>query len=378
MGKNITKDCQKKLEQIQKFCESHPHRGSIHFSEIASYLTADVLAVLGARNPVGISLLKLNQRICVGSKIDFWYTIFRSRSVLPKETLLEIWYECYNERSQYMFVDTENGRMYLGKRSKNPRQLVAHPITDPLLIDNFNVSTRYCQAKKTGWEVLRYRSPVGRRSQSLACSDPLISAIQDDSVPEFCMMMNMTGRQVSFSLLYAIIKEQHAFQIFRYLLLENLIPERVISLAELSAWFTMEFDDKDALTLLSAIEEKQPGFLKSFRDVWGRNLLWYVTYNSLTIWFHPDCRLTNFLLDCGCDQENENQLGLSWYYIKVNLPIEKKLRQMKRRYDYWEATRIDPDDLPSGPNLKIDQSIPAWIDFENKSSIPALIEDVRQ
>lgn len=332
MGKTKNPVCREQLEFLQQIYNNRSQRGSIHFAEIREYLTESVLAELSAHPLIWMPLLKLSRKISTSGKFDFWRTVFRARAVLPQKTLLEFWYECYNDKAdaQRQLVDTPDGQVFFCSNVRDPKLLETLAFTDPLLIDNGCVTFRYCQAQKPGWELLRHRL-YGRRHQTLHLAGPLREALETDSVPGFRMMMDMTGQEISFSLLYEIVNK-NAYNIFRYLFIEDHIPERVISHLELAAWFTMAFYEEKAIALLSLIEEKRPGFLKSCHDPLGRNLLWYVVYNHFTSWFHPNCRLAKYLCDCGCDPENKNQLGLSWRYIADNLPRKQKIQQMKSRY----------------------------------------------
>ena len=69
-----------------------------------------------------------------------------------------------------------------------------------------------------------------------------------------------------------------------------------------------------------------------------------------TGWFHPDCKLTPFLLEHGCDPLNTNQIGLSWQEITNGLPPKLKVQMMRRRYnmEHYSAT---------SPKLQINQPL---------------------
>ena len=153
-----------------------------------------------------------------------------------------------------------------------------------------------------------------------------------------------------------ILVEQST-SILRHLLEENLIPKDAMSLEELCCTCAGRFSDAISVPLLSLIEEVRPGTIKSVLDDFGRNLLWYALHNRLTGWFHPNCKLTPFLLEKGCDPNNQNQIGISWQEVTDGLTLKQKTRLMKARYNYmpfraffdWKMTGKQDDLIVTQP-----------------------------
>jgi len=146
--------------------------------------------------------------------------------------------------------------------------------------------------------------------------------------------VDISALEVSTFSFLAEIMDKKAFKIFRFMVKNGQLPGKIISMEELCAYAAASFDDNSSLPFLRAIEEFHPGTLKNFRDEWGRNLLWYAVHNRKTGWFHPACRLTPFLIEeAQCDPENKNQAGLSYNFVTESLTCEKKIQQMRWRYE---------------------------------------------
>ena len=149
---------------------------------------------------------------------------------------------------------------------------------------------------------------------------------------------DISGKKMSYSLLAEILQKK-AVKIFSAVLESGEITRCVMPLDELAVCCTAQFEDSLSVQLLQSIEQYRPGTLKSVHDRWGRNLLWYAVMNRKTIFFHPYCRLTKFLLQSGCDPQNSNQLGLSWKYMIRNLNFILKERFVKWRHSHCSALK---------------------------------------
>ena len=163
--------------------------------------------------------------------------------------------------------------------------------------------------------------------------DDMRQAIRDDDLPVFCLNLTICGTSISVSLLEEIMRYGGP-KIFTYLVEENMIKPNVFPLHELCCFIVTHFRDAVSIPLLTALEEHSPGLLQSVHDAFGRNLLWYELYNWETAWFHPNCRLTSFLLEHGCDPNNENHLGMSWRFVTDNLTKKQKTRLLEKRYKH--------------------------------------------
>ena len=285
-----------------------------------------------------LPLHKMVNRLEDGSRFDFWRTVFENRKNIPLKELLQVWYGCLNDRGcrNYQRVTTEHGyEVYDSLNSVNENQ-AASVITDQLLIDDPIVSYRYCQVRKPGWQMLQYIH--GRRHQTVKMSDAMRQAIREDDLPIFAINRDMAGMNVSFSMLVEVL-ESGAACIFRYLLEKRLFNDSAISLSELCCLLVAWYHDGISVPMLAVLDEVHPGLVQSVADDFGRNLLWYAIQNTKTGWFHPDCRLTPFLLEHGCDPQNTNQIGLPWQMVTDGLSLDLKEQMMRRRYNMEHYTQ---------------------------------------
>ncbi len=322
-------------------------KGRISYSEIKEFLTPETLAVI-SNNPVRrnkISLLKLCRIIHPNSRFDLWKRILSNSSVLNKKALFDVWYNIYNDHGNINFqlVDTPDGEERFNAYPKNIKLLSSLALTDPLLIDNNVVKNRYTQTKKKGWEMIRVIN--GRRWQTLKLPDIVRDAIEKDAPERFVIAVDISAVEFSSFSFLAEIMDKRAFNIFCFLIKNGQLPGKIISMEELCAYAAAFFDDQSSLPFLRAIEEFHPGTLKTIRDEWGRNLLWYAVHNKKTGWFHPNCKLTPFLIEeAHCDPENKNHLGLSYDFITESLTCEQKLQQMRYRYApvsyIWQSPKL--------------------------------------
>ena len=279
-----------------------------------------------------LPLHKMVNRLEIGCRFDFWRIVFENRNHVPQNELLRVWYDCLNDRGCQSFqrVATEDGYEDFGNGVVDFERQKRSVITEPLLIDDPVVSFRYCQVQKPGWQKLQYIH--GRRHQTLKLPDVVREAIHEDNIPIFAMHLDMSRRNIPFSMLMEVLN-YGAVGIFRYLMKNKMVAENVITPDELCCFLTAWFQDDISVPMLSVLEELQPGLVKGVTDVFGRNLLWFAVQNMKTGWFHPNCKLTPFLLEHGCDPRNVNQVGLPWQMVKDGLPQELKIQMMRRRYN---------------------------------------------
>lgn len=309
----------------------------------------DLLATPGIYR---LTLEKIGRQIHKPGRFDFWRMVFENRNRIPKDELLAVWFDCLCDMPRSVSetkVETPDEILEFKYRLVKPgktkpsdaekrtikeqrnKQLATSVLTNPLLIDNLTVRYRYCQLKKIGWEMLRHAE--GGRIMTVKLPDDMRQAIRDDDLPVFCLNLTICGTSISVSLLEEIMRYGGP-KIFTYLVEENMIKPNVFPLHELCCFIVTHFRDAVSIPLLTALEEHSPGLLQSVHDAFGRNLLWYELYNWETAWFHPNCRLTSFLLEHGCDPNNENHLGMSWRFVTDNLTKKQKTRLLEKRYKH--------------------------------------------
>ena len=309
-----------------------------------------VLKVLGRPKRNWMPIHEIVESLTSVSKCNFWRTVFDNHDCIPHDELLKLWFNFFDS----YFIEAEGGISIRNSRFNNqndykvpwlsPSSLATRAITHPMLIDNPVVCELYVKARKPGYRFIRCFT--GRSSRSLSISNELETALCEDDVPSFEIRRLMGQQKINNSLLERILAEQST-SILRHLLEENLIPKDVMSLEELCCTCAGRFSDSFSIPLLSLIEEVRPGTIKSVLDDFGRNLLWYALHNKMTGWFHPNCKLTPFLLEKGCDPNNQNQLGISWQEVTDGLTLQQKNRQMIVRYNYYAPWRMtgEYDDL---------------------------------
>lgn len=306
----------------------------VNIWEICDCLEPQVLRLIAENRFKWLSLNKIVNRLDLGSRFDFWRIVFENRAVIPQKELLQVWYDCLLDRGSILspLVTTKTGLEEYGARVSNVEMQSNSVITNPLLIDDPIVSFRYCQVRKPGWEKLQYIH--GRRHQTLKLSENVHQAIREDCLPVFAMNLDIQDRNVSFSLLAEVL-QYGAVGIFRYLMENKMVAEEIITPSELCCYLATWFQDSISVPMLTVMEELHPGLVKDVKDVFGRNLLWFAVQNMKTGWFHPDCKLTPFLLEHGCDPQNNNQIGLPWQMVNDGLTMKLKEQMMCKRYQ-WE------------------------------------------
>ena len=301
----------------------------------------EVLKVLGTPLRKWIPLHAMVDRISSGSKCIFWQTVFEQRDYIPHDELLKVWYTYFDSSfagAWWIKVDAQDNHTDYYVPWDKPDKLAVSVVTHPLLIDNPTVCQLYVKARKPGYRFLR--CITGRSTQSLHLSTKLEQALLHDDTPSFEILRLMEQKRITYTLLEKLLLNKST-SILRYLVENDLIPKDVMSLGELCCTCATQYPDTYSVPLLNTIEEARPGTVKSVLDDFGRNLLWYALHNRLTGWFHPNCKLTKFLLEKGCDPDNQNQVGLSWQEVTDGLTLQQKTKLMTARYTYRPAQRYD-------------------------------------
>jgi len=255
-------------------------------------------------------------------KFYFWKTVFENRDVIPRDKLIKVWYTCLEDRTRKWHVHSPE--------KDRPEWLAV--ASNPLLLENRFVVNNIVENKEKGWRYLRCINGIGTRKMKF--SPRMQEAFDKGDGPLFSIICQMEGVGICHSLLVEILKGWQ-MSILHHLITNNLIPEKLMTLEELCCFCTVQFTDRQSVRLLSTIEKARPGILKSVRDPFGRNLLWYALFNRCTAWFHPNCTLTPFLLKAGCDPENRNTVGISWKEVGEGLSTTRKLEMMKGYYDFY-------------------------------------------
>ena len=298
-----------KIAALKQICQKAE---KISFSKVDTLITADVIKEIFRLKTPKLSLRKLSSFLQQKDKFAFFLGIFQLRSTLPETELLKLWYLFQTERVPEYSAETVE--------------------TDELLLDNRDICKIYCQQEKPGWQRLRYI--VGRKRIKAQIPDKMREALAADDAGYFNIFREMTGKRLSYSLLYEIIVNK-AVNIFRYLLQNGVIDRELMGFDELAVCFAAGFEDSISVMFLQIMEESFPQRVQSIRDHWGRNLLWYASANRNTAFFHPFCKLTPFLLECGCSTENRNQLDISWGNMLRNLKYKQKEQMLKARYSSY-------------------------------------------
>ena len=336
----IPQDIAENIEFLQQIAIKHNRNNKISFFKIKDALTPEVITFLGSIPNAVPALDSLFGKITQESRDYFIQHIFKMRQNLSPEVLFKIWFKAYTYRANihHQQIELENGDIAeIGVVPEDKNLLKGLPLTESLMIDNRVVCHRYCQLRKPGWEMLRYAN--GRRNQTLPLPDMLRQAIEEDSFEAFSIFADMSGAKLSFSMLCEIM-EKNAVSIFRELL-QSGEAVSVISLNELCAYITVRYYDDTAILLLEEIEKYAPGTIADCHDCFGRNLLFYLMYNMRTGWIHPNCKLTPFLLEKGCDPHCLNGVGLSWWDITGQLTSHQKEYLMRQRYMFLRGFRIN-------------------------------------
>lgn len=306
------------------------------FPDVAGLLTEDAVELNYSLPEPVFSLQELSEAMIPGDdRSRLWERIFELREHIPAEVVFYFWHECAAGRGP---IDSFTLCYYdLAGKKPYPDPAENESQNADLLIDSPVVRARYCEVRKPGWKMLRYLDV--RLTALRSVPEGIRRAIGSDSVEAFLIFREMAGLRLSYGLLEKIMREK-ALKIFAELLKDGEIFRKVIPRDELCVCCAAQFEDALSVPLLEIVEELFPGAVKDVRDRWGRNLLWYAAANRRTAFFHPFCRLTPFLLKCGCDPENENQLGISWRYMLNHLSYLQKASLLEERQR--ENGRISP------------------------------------
>ena len=307
---------------------------SMSFDEISPLINAPVLEKICNSKRPGVSLKKLVKLPEHCDRFAMLEAVFKSRKGIPLKKFIQLYTD---------FILADRSRIYsqevrisdgsicsLGQYITDPGEIAENAITSELLIDNAIVLNRYCQLQKPGWETLRYAAGT-RRSALQKMPEAMRQAMTHDAVEQFLIYKDISGKKMSYSLLMEII-ERKAVKIFSKLLESGEIFKHAITLEELCFCLAGGFEDGTSVPFLQAIENIYPGTVKSVHDRWGRNLLWYAVLNKKTAWFHPFCRLTEFLINAGCDVNNRNQLDFSFAELYCNLDSSARGNILTTRY----------------------------------------------
>lgn len=309
---------------FEKLCKSRLTRDDCkpvkeRIAYVLPCFNPEVICCLGNNPELDIPLTYIFNKLPYELEHSFVKLVMDCREKLPADVVLEIWCRSFNDRHAVL---PKPWIQCFGNGS--PGEL----LKDQLLIDNPTVLFHYCKNKEKGWEMLRCINGKAWRTPQMP--EMLREAIKNDDTDSFFIYLDLTGIKVTFSLLMVIINSQ-AYNIFKALLTQGYITEKNVSMGELCCHCAARLYDDEAIALLSVIEDHRPGTLKSIHDEFGRNLLWYLVFNRMTAWFHPNCKLTPFLLKHGCDPDNTNTVGFSWRYLYENMPENIKMQQMQLR-----------------------------------------------
>ena len=331
----------------------------INFWSLEGIESTDVMRILGNHPREWMPLYNMVGSLREPSKYDFWRTVFENRDVIPRDELMRVWHTCLTNYGKW-WVDTPNMETDTPQLINNysSQELAESVVTNPLLIDHWIVRNCYIMAHKPGWRFIRCIEGWDARKPTF--SNMVKAAVEADDVSLFIIRRDMEGFRASIPLILNVLAGGRV-NILRHLVEKGIIPRNVMTLEELCCFCTAQFPDHQSIPLLTAIEEARPGILKSVRDDFGRNLLWYAVHNQRTGWFHPNCKLTPFLIKKGCDPENRNQIGLSWREVTDGLTIKQKTSFMKHRHRYsyhpiWWLARQYPINW-GAPPLYVTQSL---------------------
>ena len=305
-----------------------------HYRLIAEFMTDENLRCFGNSVMGEEVLLWASHRLALNSLYLFWERILRNRKCFSDAFIASIWYELFISCKDGMHqhpVEENGAESDFGWQEIDPNDLARSIITSPYLLDNSTVIHRYCQARKHGWETLRYIR-AGRQWNTLPRWNGVRKEIAEDSVPEFEIKRAMLGCRLTFSIIAEILN-CGALGIFRHLLEHELKElEEAVSLEEIACYVVAQFPDRQAIPVLDILEKTRPGIVGGFHDVFGQNLLWYELTNVRTCWFHPNCQLTAFLLEHGCSPDTPMNIGLSWRYLTNALDEKQKSFLWERKF----------------------------------------------
>lgn len=314
---------------------------------IAEFMTDENLQEIGKSTKGEDTLLWVSHKLDHNSRYLFWERILRNRQCFSDAFRASIWFELFTDcgnlnRQRPVEADGTESDFRWG--INDLERLSKSIITSPYLLDSATVVKRYCEARKKGWQTLRYLRS-GRTWRTLPGWARIRQEITDDFVPGFEMGREMLGGRLSFSVIAEILN-CGAWNIFRHLLENDLEElEQAIPLEEVACYMVAQFPDSNAIAVLEMLEAVRPGLVGGFRDAFGQNLLWYAMVNPRSCWFHPNCRLTPYLLEHGCSAELPTNIGLSWRLLTDSLSDRQK------NYLWSKRLTMNKEWLVEQPNL---------------------------
>ena len=156
----------------------------------------------------------------------------------------------------------------------------------------------------------------------------LEDAVSSDDVANFCLGMDIRGRQLSRTLLRCLMQKR-CVNILDYIIrtckrLPIVCPPDILLLTVL-----YEMDGCPLLPIIKVIEEMFPGTIKSAEDASHRNALWYTLRHHSQIKHANFCCATDiedveqYLLSKGCDPAKPSISGFSWQTMKRVINVVK-------------------------------------------------------
>jgi len=187
---------------------------------------------------------------------------------------------------------------------------------DPLCIMHRKARAFLNKTKFADWENA-YPSPLSmlkkHKSPEWACN---VDSIKNDDPVKFQIGMDISGKRISDALILHLLN-CNAGKIVSHILLSNeKLSAQVMPLDKLAMFVCQATAAHPAAQVIAAIENKQPGMLKSVHDDCGNNLLWCTLYRG---GFPSRCEeeddykhIVNALIKVGVDPCQTNWLGLAW------------------------------------------------------------------
>lgn len=153
-------------------------------------------------------------------------------------------------------------------------------------------------------------------------------AISADNVAQFCIGMNLAGKQLSFTLLRHLIANK-CVKILEYIVRNEKKLSKDISPIKLLLTTLVEWPSPvvtSPLQVLAAIEETYPGTITSAEDAKGNNALWFASY-LVNNWSDIALGIGNYFASCGCDLDKPFRAGFSWNTMIRLMSIIKRHEQ---------------------------------------------------
>lgn len=284
---SVTEKCEM-IRQVLKVCNNYYYSSKVKYENISDYLTDDVIKHISYRADNKISLHNILHCLYDSGREIMIKKIYQLRNDISSRELMQIYLE-----------DIKSGKNIIESTVFAEKQINA-PVSA--------VNSKVCGC------------PEKWRVKKLKISDRIKDAIASDVPETFAIYSNLAGQNMSLSFINMLF-QQNAVNIFSFLIQQDLIPERIISLNELAAYIICNLPQQDKLAFLQTIEKAKPGCLKNFRDKYGRNILWYSMFKD-NYWNNQENELVQYLLSLGCDPDNQNALETSWRYFMVNAPVK--------------------------------------------------------